>query len=137
MFPSETWELYELIYKGFEKFDINYAFFQMKPVLSDMGPALEKFCKINCFTHFICHRHLIENFGSNSAFGFWVAKLLSCKTKLEYDQKKESIIAELNVFIEIKLTISEIDKKMQSNIDNLQIMLTDPDELKDEANPIN
>lgn len=137
LFPTETWELYELIYKGFEKFNIDYNYFEMKPVLSDMGPALEKFCKLHCFTHFICHRHLIENFGSNSAFGFWVAKLLSCKTKLEYEQKKENILAELNIFIEVKLTISEIDKNMQSNINNLQIMLTDPDELKDDTNPIN
>ena len=101
-YPSESFELYNLLSDALEKFNINSDILTNKIVLSDLGGAIKKFCKLHSIKQYFCHRHLIEIFGAHCAFGIWAARLLRCKTYLEYLKERIFIKQELYEYIEEK-----------------------------------
>jgi hypothetical protein len=60
----------------------------MKPVLSDQGSALHKFCVDNNILQFLCHRHLIELFGASTALGVLVGVVLREPTQDSYREHR-------------------------------------------------
>ena len=55
-------------------------------VLCDLGKALHSVCKEYHLNRFICHRHLIERFNSNSLCGYLITKLCQIKTFDKYNK---------------------------------------------------
>ena len=80
--PSENFLLYSQFYEFVKQLDNDiYQFLITKPVLSDEGGAIEKFCnQYHISLHFYCFRHLIQKFGSSTKIGDLVKKLLFMPT---------------------------------------------------------
>lgn len=140
IYPTEKAQLYELLFDGLSHFKIDSGSFEKKHVLSDMGDAIISFSKKHFMQNHFCHRHLIEAFGANSGFGFWVRKILKCKTKIEFLQIREEILAEINAYKE-KVELLELNQKILDKINeklcNIEIMLTLPEEIENEKNTHN
>lgn len=124
--PEESASLYEMLFLGCQKHLIRTEIFEKKEVLSDMGSAIKAFCDKHKMKKNYCHRHMIEAFGARSCFGIWVTKILKCKTYSSYLETRIYIISELNEYIEKMKSMDSIDEKVQTKIQNLQIMLYDP-----------
>ncbi|KAK8835985.1 hypothetical protein M9Y10_040182 [Tritrichomonas musculus] len=63
LFPSESSELFDMLFVGLQKHQISMQNFENKPTLSDLGSAIKKFCADHGMSQNLCHRHLIENIG--------------------------------------------------------------------------
>lgn len=85
--PSENHLLYSQIYDTIKNIDPDcYALLISKPVLSDEGGAIQKFCDLHqIMIHFYCFRHIIQKFGSSTKIGELVGKLLFISTKEKFD----------------------------------------------------
>lgn len=124
VYPTEKFELFSLLFECCKYYKIDEKLFKGKIVLSDMGDSIKLFCTTFNMPQFICHRHLIENFGSSSPLGMMVARLIRCKNENEYFQISQEISAELKIYIKFKELYSTIDKETQNNIDKLNIMIS-------------
>lgn len=126
--PEESSELYGLIYENMSMFQLNQNLLYNLEVLSDMHAALKKFCAdYNLNLHF-CHRHIIGHFSGHSSLGIWAARLLKARTYNEYLKEKEIIQSELNEFIVKRTEIAPIRPEFQKKIDDLIVMLSDPND---------
>lgn len=129
--PEEASELYSLIFEGMSNFSLNINLLKNLEVLSDMHPALKKFCNDYNLSINFCHRHIIGHFCGHSSLGIWATRLLRTRTLNEYLQERELIRGELNVFLNKRADKGGvINDKLQEKIDDLIIMLTlpsDPD----------
>jgi hypothetical protein len=54
------------------------------PLVSDQGSGLAKLASDYGLNWKLCHRHMIEKFGSRTILGSWVARLLRCCSDDEY-----------------------------------------------------
>ena len=122
--PTENFQLYNLIFDCLDFYKIDSNIFKGRLVLADMGKQIKLFCQSFNMPRFICHRHLIERFGSNSPIGLMVARLLKSKNESEYLKISAEINAELKIYINYKKTYSQIDSITQKKIDKLKIMLS-------------
>lgn len=129
--PSESEELYELLFIGLDKFRLNSKPFESKQVLSDMGTAIISFSKKHFYSNNFCHRHIIERFGANCGMGFWVAKILQSKTYYEYLIIREEVLAELNEYEIIIENSPLIDPNRFEKINDLKIMLALPEDIEE------
>lgn len=127
-YPTESSELYNLIFECMKKFNLDLTIFDNIEVLADMGKQIKKFCKENDLNLNFCHRHIIERFGAHSPLGIWAARILRTRTYVEYLQTKERVKSELDEFILKKKKVSKINDKVQKKINNLMIMLSDPND---------
>lgn len=135
--PEEESELYNLIFEGMSNFNLNINLLFNLEVLSDMHPALKKFCNDHNLNINFCHRHIIGHFSGHSSLGIWVARLLRTRTINEYLQERELIRGELNVFINKRVELmGKINDKLQEKIDDLVIMLTLPSDPEIDINKI-
>ena len=112
---GETNELYLLVAQICQKVEIDIQDWAAKPILSDMGAAIEHFCNELHARHYFCHRHLIEHFGSNSALVFFVRRLLNCYSYQKYLTIKEQIQTELNIYL--------YERKKQNKIESADFLL--------------
>lgn len=131
IYPSESEELFELLFIGLDKFKLNSKPFESKQVLSDMGPAIISFSKNHFYSNNFCHRHIIERFGANCGMGFWVAKILQSKTYYEYLMIREEILAELYEYETIIDNSPLIDQNRFDKILDLKIMLALPEDIEE------
>lgn len=135
--PEEESELYNLIFEGMSNFNLNINLLFKLEVLSDMHPAIKKFCNDHNLNINFCHRHIIGHFSGHSSLGIWVARLLRTRTINEYLQERELIRGELNVFINKRVKLmGKINNKLQEKIDDLVIMLTLPSDPEIDLNKI-
>jgi hypothetical protein len=79
---SETVELYNLFFNAMDSIGITRELIIQKPFLTDQHKALKTACAGS--THFICLRHLIENFGARSFIGQIVRRLAFSTTPTEF-----------------------------------------------------
>jgi hypothetical protein len=79
---SESVQLYQLFFDAIDSIGIFKDNLMTKPFLSDQGKALKSVFRD--FNHFICLRHLIENFGSNSMIGQIVHRLAFSSTPEDF-----------------------------------------------------
>ena len=68
-------------------------------ILSDGHKSIESFIEKNNFQHFLCFRHFIESFGSNSFLGRIVTHLLYCYTEESFQQELSFAISEIQEYI--------------------------------------
>ena len=127
---TENEELFEFLYKGFEKFQINSNILNNKQALSDMGPSIISFCFSHDININFCHRHIIERFGANSGVVFWVRKILKCKTKKEFLIIREEINKKIEVFINKKYNSAEFDLDDEPRLKELKNMLLLPEKVE-------
>jgi hypothetical protein len=85
-----------------------------KPVLSDQGKALNAFCADNELPHYLCHRHLIENFGANSAIGLLAAKALRETSIRSYQSHRPQYLADAAALLEIRAVDEEDFEKFSA-----------------------
>jgi hypothetical protein len=90
---SESKELYDLFFAAMESIGITQEKFKRKPFLTDQHKALKAVCGNGI--HFLCYRHLIENFGSNSPFGQIVRRLAFSSTPEEFIYQAEISMRDL------------------------------------------
>ena len=127
--PEEDSELYSLIFEGMLNFGLNVNLLFNLEVLSDMHPALKKFCNDYNLNINFCHRHIIGHFSGHSSLGIWAARLLKTRTINEYLEERELIRGELTIFINKRIELcGSINVKLQEKIDDLVIMLTLPED---------
>ena len=69
-----------------------------------------------------CHRHLIENFGSNSLIGNWVSRILRTNTKEEFEIISKIIKAEIDIYLQ-NININEQNSKAIEKFQKLNILL--------------
>jgi hypothetical protein len=74
--PTESEKTYTWFMKDLQDLFVSRGEFVKKPVLSDQGSGLKKFCENNGYKHYFCHRHLIEKWGANGHLGMLVARAL-------------------------------------------------------------
>lgn len=127
VFPTEKFQLYNILFDCLKAYQIDENLFKGRIVLSDMGTSIEEFCKIFNLGRFICHRHIIEAFGSNSPLGFIVTKLLKTQNELEYQQMCEEIAGEIKMYEKLKIKFDRNDDITQKKIQNLKIMISGVD----------
>lgn len=95
-----------------------------KIVLSDMGKAICAICKEFGITHFFCHRHILEHFGSGSALGFIVQQILYC---FSYDNCKK-LIEKLRYQVQeyknmIVQLYGKVSSSLQMKLDEIETMM--------------
>jgi hypothetical protein len=83
----------------------------MKPVLSDQGSALHKFCVDNNILQFLCHRHLIELFGASTALGVLVARVLREPTQDSYLEHRPEYLAIAQALLDRHVIILKAHRK--------------------------
>jgi hypothetical protein len=84
---SESVELYRMFFRAMSAIGITEDLIINKPFLTDQHLALKTVCERS--THFLCLRHLIENFGSNSFIGQIVRRLSFSSTIAEFIYQAE------------------------------------------------
>ena len=124
VFPTEQFQLYNILIDCINFYKIDVNLFKGRIVLSDMGSAIEQFCKVYNLSRFICHRHIIESFGSRSPLGIIVVKLLKTKNEIEYHQFCEEISGEIKMYEKLKEQFNRNDEITQNKIRNLKIMIS-------------
>lgn len=109
--PKENTYLYNLLFKGLSKFNLNKTVFENLYILSDIGSAIKKFCIEHSNHQYFCHRHIIEIFGAKSALGIWAARILKCKTYISFLQEREYILSEIDEYVSLKKLNEKSDKE--------------------------
>ena len=122
--PSESLELYDMIFEHSEEISKEQINWKSIPLLSDMHKSLIAVGKKYGLTHFFCHRHLIEHFGSSSVLGLICKRILSCYTFEEYDQICFEIPTLLECYIEERIAIGNCSKDFIDKVNDLNIMLS-------------
>lgn len=128
LFPSECSELFEMLFVGLQKHHISKQNFENKPTLSDLGSAIKKFCADHGMSQNLCHRHLIENIGSNSIFGLWASKILKIKSLRDFLKMKKFYISEITTYHSFLKNFGFNTTTTEKSVKNLLIMLIDPEE---------
>jgi hypothetical protein len=67
------------------------------PLVTDQGTALQCFVRKWQLDWKLCHRHIIESVGARSLIGTWVARLLRCYSREEYNRTQLVIINEMKL----------------------------------------
>ena len=124
VYPTEAEELYEIFFTALSHFNLSPELFSGRCVLADMHDSIVSFCNRHQLGRFICHRHLIERFGSSSPLGSMVARLLRADSQETFDKLVEEISAELLVYEKIKSLMPNGEKINQTKINNIRIMLS-------------
>lgn len=129
--PSESIELYKTTLDRFvEVFErelresyikINWS---QKIVLSDMGKSICAICQQYEITHFFCHRHILEHFGSASALGLIVQQILYCFSQ---DKCKDLILklqSQVDEYIRVITQIyGKVSPALQRKLDEVKTMM--------------
>lgn len=124
VFPTEKFQLYNILMDCLKFYKINENLFKGRIVLADMGKSIEEFCKVFDLGRFVCHRHMIEAFGSRSPLGLIVTRLLKTQSEFEYRQLCEEISGELKIYEKLKDKLNRNDENTQRKIRNLKIMIS-------------
>lgn len=124
LFPTESFQLYNLLFECLKLYHIDENLFKGRIVLSDMGEAIDLFCRTYNMPKLVCHRHLIERFGANSPLGIIVRRLLKVTNETKYLQMSKEIDAELKLYIKYKQEYSTLDEKTLNKINNIKIMIS-------------
>ena len=95
-----------------------------KCVLSDMGKAIKASCKAFGLWQVFCHRHIIEHFGSHSALGLFVCRLLRCCSYDQYNETRSEIEKELNEYIEERKILKNYSDYFINKENDLRTMLS-------------
>jgi hypothetical protein len=90
MTPRECALTYTMIME--ELWDFKPEELAPKPVLSDQGGGLCKFCTDHEIPQFFCHRHLIELFGAASTAGMLAARVLRIQKKKNFEKVRDQFI---------------------------------------------
>jgi hypothetical protein len=106
---TESVELYSLFFHAMSKIGIPEEDLKAKPFLTDQHKALKAVCEDG--THFICLRHLIENFGSNSFIGQIVRRLAFSSTPAEFDYQSEISFRDIEALKRRHVTFSNVQLK--------------------------
>jgi hypothetical protein len=107
---SENSELYEHFFKLLKFSGITEDAIRKKPFMSDEGAALRSAISKNASHHFLCFRHIIEKFGSNSILGMIVKKLLFSITPEQYRSNLETALPKIR-YSHSKHLISDVQLK--------------------------
>lgn len=121
--PSEEIALYQNVIDHLNQYS-NYSInWNDKIVLSDIGNSIESVCKRNHITQFLCHRHILEHFGSSCVLSFFVNRLLKCNSYVEFVQISGEVNNELEEYINEKKKMKIKDDKFDLKVEDLQEML--------------
>ena len=63
--------------------------FQKLPFVSDNHSSLRAYADAHNITQYLCHRHIIENYGSNSLVAICVRLLLDCYSEMELQEQMQ------------------------------------------------
>jgi hypothetical protein len=100
---SESIELYDLFFQAMLKSGVSGEELHAKPFVTDQHPALMSACVHS--PHFLCLRHLIESFGSNSFTGQIVRRLAFSSTEDEFKSEVVQCIHEIQeLFVRDQIT---------------------------------
>ena len=121
--PTESTLLYDMIFEHITEISPENINWSEKPILSDMGLALKSVCEKWRLTQFLCHRHIIEHFGSSGILGILCCRLLKCYSFEKYDQIRIEIGYLLDAYIEEKKKQNNFDHECQRKVEDLRIML--------------
>jgi hypothetical protein len=94
--PTENFRHYLTFFQNLEKsFDL-HNFFKGKIFLSDMGKAIGKIVKHLKAKQYICYRHLLETFGSNTLLSIVVHRLLFTSSAEDLLSRLPQALSDLN-----------------------------------------
>ena len=122
--PSETSDEYQRLWNHLNTsklMNCDPNNFCNHPFVCDQGSALNKFLNDNNLEAKYCHRHLIENFGSNSMIGNWVSRILKSNLYEEFLKYANLIKMEMSIFpnnIKENISQNSIEK-----IEKLKLMI--------------
>ena len=122
--PSESTELYSMIFDRINEITQNKINWSGKLILSDMGTALKSVCDHYNFMQFFCHRHIIEHFGSNSVLGNLCRKILKAFDPIEYGQICIEIKEILECYKKERQTQNATNQDTENKIKDLEIMIS-------------
>ncbi len=124
--PSETSSNYQRLWDHLISISlslgINIETFKHHPFICDQGTGIKKFLIDNNIDIKYCHRHLIENFVSNSLIGNWVSRILRTNTKEEFEIISKIIKAEIDIYLQ-NVNINEQNSKAIEKFQKLNILL--------------
>jgi len=95
---KENEDIYQIMFDCLKK-SCGEAHCENFVVLSDGHKAIETFCEKNDFQQFLCYRHFIESFGSNSYIGRVVSHLLYCISEESFQQELSYSISEIQEYL--------------------------------------
>jgi hypothetical protein len=90
MTPRECALTYTMIME--ELWDFKPEELAPKPVLSDKGGGLIKFCEDHDIPQFFCHRHIIEFFGAASTAGMLASRVLRIQKEANFNKVRDQFI---------------------------------------------
>lgn len=121
--PTESALLYDMIFQHIKEISLGKIDFTGKTILSDMGLALKSISEKWQLNQFLCHRHIIEHFGSSGVLGILCARLLKCYSFEKYDQIRIEIQFLLNAYVDEKKKQNTYSKECQQKVEDLNTML--------------
>ena len=103
--PSECFGLYE-------SYDACLPEQIFKPVLADLGRAIEKFCNNRGIERFACHRHLLEVIGSSTVAARLFSDLLEACTESELSSRMPQFASDVAMFANNGLIAQDTFEKL-------------------------
>jgi hypothetical protein len=108
--PTESHLTYEWFMKDLEDLFAGSEFVR-KPVLSDQGSGLKRFCEEKGYKHYFCHRHLIEKWGAKGHLGMLVTRALREQSWELFQLHWPTLNADAQAMLDVGLiTQGEYDK---------------------------
>ena len=104
--PSERFGLYE-------SYDACLSEEIFKPVLADLGRAIEKFCNNRGIERFACHRHLLEVIGSSTVAARLFSDLLEACTESELSSRMPQFTSDVAMFANNGLIAQDTLEKLE------------------------
>jgi hypothetical protein len=110
--PTESHLTYQWFMEDLEAFlALDGGKFVKKPVLSDQGSALKKFCKLNEYKHYFYHRHLIEKWGAKGHLGMLATRVLREPSSELFQLHLPTLQADAQAMVDVHLiTNDELEK---------------------------
>jgi hypothetical protein len=100
-------------FKNFKNLQLSFGltnFFEDKIFLSDMDTAIKKLIRTLHSTQYICYRHLIESFGSNTLLSIVINCLLFTSSEQELELELPQALSDLNHLLHIDGRNDEIQQ---------------------------
>jgi hypothetical protein len=77
--------------------ELDMPLYKIKPILSDEGSGLKSYASSLDVEHFLCHRHILEGFGSGTFVAALANRLLRAGTDEDYLATAEQVYLDLHI----------------------------------------
>ncbi len=120
--PQECLELYKIFFDSIDEITQKGILWKEMFIISDMHQSIKSVCKSLGITHYFCHRHIIEHFGSSCALGLMVNKLLKCFSFINYINVADEVLRDLDKYEKERLKFGPISDDLKLKIEEVRIM---------------